>query len=83
MSLTKVTYSMINGPVINAYDYGAVGDGVVDDTSALELFFAAVSGRHGILPAGTYKITSRIELPTLSNCTITGVPGQPAVLAIR
>lgn len=79
MSLTKVTYSMINGPVINAYDYGAVGDGVVDDTSALELFFAAVSGRHGILPAGTYKITSRIELPTLSNCTITGVPGQTVI----
>jgi hypothetical protein len=79
MSLTKATYSMIDGPVVNATDFGAVGDGVSDDTTALNLFFAAVSGRQGIIPAGTYKITSRIELPTLTNCTITGVPGQTTI----
>jgi polygalacturonase len=34
MSLTKVTYSMINAPVFNVADFGAIGDGVADDTSA-------------------------------------------------
>lgn len=79
MSLTQVTYSMISGPVVNAADFGAVGDGVADDTAALNAFFAAVSGKHGLIPAGTYKITSRIALPTLTNCTITGVPGQTTI----
>jgi hypothetical protein len=64
---------------VGVKDFGAVGDGVTDDTAALNLFFAAVSGNHGILEAGTYKITSQIALPTLSNCTITGVPGQTVI----
>lgn len=79
MALTKVTYSMIDGPVVNATDYGVVGDGIVDDTAALEAFFADVSGKQGILPAGTYKLTSQLALPTLTNCTITGVPGQTII----
>lgn len=79
MSLTKATYSMIDGPVVNATDYGVVGDGVADDTAALNLFFAAVSGKQGVIPAGTYKITARLELPILTNCTITGVPGQTVI----
>jgi polygalacturonase len=32
MTLTKVTYSMIAGAVTNVQDFGAVGDGVADDT---------------------------------------------------
>jgi hypothetical protein len=36
MSLTKVSYSMIDGAVINAVDFGAVGDGVTDNTTALQ-----------------------------------------------
>lgn len=35
MSLTKVTYSMIAGPIFNVEDYGAVGDGSTDDTTAI------------------------------------------------
>lgn len=36
MSLTKVTYSMISGSPFNVLDFGAVGDGVADDTTAVQ-----------------------------------------------
>jgi hypothetical protein len=36
MSLTKVTYSMIEGAVVNVLDFGAVGDGITDDRAAIQ-----------------------------------------------
>lgn len=61
MSLTKVSYSMINGSPANVLDYGAVGDGVTDDTAAI---VAALAARPRVyLPAGTYKTTSTITIP--------------------
>jgi hypothetical protein len=61
MSLTKVSYSMITGAPVNVLDFGAVGDGVVDDTQAiqdaLDAVFANVGGTLRI-PAGNYKITA-------------------------
>ena len=36
MSLTKVSYSMTKGAPINAVDFGAVGDGVTDDSAAIQ-----------------------------------------------
>ena len=36
MSLTKVSYSMIDGGVVNVLDFGAVGDGVTDDQPAVQ-----------------------------------------------
>lgn len=41
MSLTKVSYSMIDGASVNVLDYGAVGDGVTDDSAAFAAAFAA------------------------------------------
>lgn len=67
MSLTKVTYSMIDGIGINVTDYGATGDGVTDDTIALQL--ALDSGSPVIyFPQGTYIITSALQVR--SNTTI-------------
>lgn len=61
MSLTKVSYSMINGAFANVLDYGAVGDGVADDTAAIQ---AAVTASNKIyFPSGTYLITRAIEVP--------------------
>lgn len=36
MALTKVTFSMIEGMVVNVMDYGAACDGVTDDWAAIE-----------------------------------------------
>tara|TARA_R110000868_G_scaffold25649_1_gene99856 strand:+ start:1740 stop:3290 length:1551 start_codon:yes stop_codon:yes gene_type:complete len=64
MSLTKASYSMINGAAVNVLDFGAVGDGVTDDTTA---FTAAISaapstGQRIYVPAGTYLISSKLTL---------------------
>ena len=36
MSLTKATYSMIDGAVLNVQDFGAIGNGVANDTAAIQ-----------------------------------------------
>lgn len=41
MSLTKATFSMIEGAYTNVLDYGAVGNGTADDTSAVQAAFDA------------------------------------------
>jgi hypothetical protein len=51
--------------LLNVRNYGAVGDGVADDTSAITQAIAAASlNNKGVFfPAGSYKITSIIDLP--------------------
>lgn len=56
MSLTKVSYSMINGAPINVLDYNADPTGGADSTAAFNDALAA--GKEIFVPAGTYKITS-------------------------
>lgn len=58
MALTKVTYSMIEGAPLNVQDFGAVGDGVTDDTNAFIAAAAALqSGQALDFPTGTYLIS--------------------------
>jgi hypothetical protein len=67
MSLTKVSYSMIAGDAINALDYGAIGDGVTNDTAALQAAIdAALGSASGTLwlPKGVYAVTTLNIYPT-------------------
>lgn len=64
MALTKVTYSMIEDAPVNVQDFGAVGDGVTDDTSAFNAAVAALdSGGILFVPQGKYRLTDEIALP--------------------
>lgn len=56
MSLTKVSYSMINGAAVNVLDYGADPTGVADSTAAIQA--AIDTGKTVWIPNGTYSVTS-------------------------
>jgi hypothetical protein len=60
MSLTKATYSMIEGAPANVLDYGAVGDGVANDTAAFNAAIAAAGSQSIYVPKGTYLVTGTV-----------------------
>jgi hypothetical protein len=60
MSLTKVTYSMINGAWLNVLDFGADPTGTVDSTAAIQ---SALDADGDVwFPAGQYIITDSLKL---------------------
>lgn len=63
MSLTKATYSMIQGAPFNVLDYGADLTGVADSTTAIQaaLDAAEPSGATVYFPAGLYKVTATLN----------------------
>jgi hypothetical protein len=61
MSLTKVTYSMIQGQYVNVLDYGADNTGSTDTTAAIQAAITAAAGRTVYFPAGTYIVTSTLS----------------------
>jgi Pectate lyase superfamily protein len=72
MSLTKASFSMINGAPVNVLDFGAVGDGSNDDTQAIKdaIAFCQTTLSSLYFPAGIYKITSTITLAGPGNLGI-------------
>ena len=81
---TVVASSWLNDVDIKTYEecvnvkmYGAVGDGVTDDATAIQAAINAVSVSQGgvvLFPPGTYLIGSAIEV-TRSNTTLRGSRG--------
>ena len=76
MSLTKASYSMISGAPANILDYGAVGDGTTDDTSAIQAALAASA--HVIVPIGTYLISSTVVVRAGCKLEFQGGDGNSA-----
>ena len=64
MSLTKVSYSMIEGAFYNVLDYGAVADGTTDSTAAIQAAVdaALLNGGTVFLPSGYYRVTASINI---------------------
>ena len=70
MALTKATYSMIEGASVNVLDYGAAGDGVTNDTAAIQAAATALTrGQTLYFPAGQYVI-GQIVFDGKSNITV-------------
>jgi hypothetical protein len=80
--------------VVNVKDFGAIGNGVADDTAAIQAAVNSTSPFGEVFfPEGTYKISSTITLPSssgLSGITLRGIgwgsvikPTSAVSIAIR
>ena len=80
MSLTKVTYSMIEGAGINVLDYGADPTGALDSLAAIQAAINVgkvysqfnTTGKKIYLPAGRYKVSNSIDLTTCNGVHLVG-----------
>lgn len=71
--VNDAVYRKLHG-YINAKEYGVVGDGVTNDTTAMQAFFTAcMTGKKGYLGAGTYSVDEGIlTLQPLTNVHTAG-----------
>lgn len=72
---------LLQGPVVNVRDLGAVGDGRADDADAIRRGLAAATAARGTLffPAGTYLYRSPVTLRPGTGVTMSGVPGSSII----
>lgn len=64
-NLVTITAETNTSLALNARDFGAVGDGVADDTAALQAALDAMVERSAMLqvPPGDYKLTGKLTIP--------------------
>jgi hypothetical protein len=72
MSLTKVSYSMIDSSTVNVRDFGAVGNGTTDDTVAVQAAINSLAPYQTLLVDKNYKLTNSLTITNKSNIRITG-----------
>ncbi len=70
IALSLVLFSAAAASAASVKDFGAKGDGVNDDTAAIQNAVNSTSSGTLLFPAGTYKISNTINL--LSNVTYQG-----------
>lgn len=60
-STDNVSFVLRTDNQLNVRHFGAVGDGVADDTAAIQAAIALAGGRVVYVPSGTYVITSTLK----------------------
>lgn len=68
---------------IDVRDYGAVGDGVTDDTAAFEAANSAANDRTVLIPAGTFRLNGDVTFDAPTNFEGTVSMATDAVLLLR
>lgn len=77
-STTARTLANRFADVFNVKDFGAVGNGTTNDTSAIQAAIDAAYGSALFFPAGSYKITSAVNI--LKSISIYGVQGATTII---
>ena len=72
MSLTKVSYSMIDNSSVNVKDFGAIGGGTTDATAEIQLAINSLTSYQTLFIEENYKITNSLTITSKSNIRITG-----------
>ena len=79
MALTKVSYSMIAGGFANVVDFGAVGDGITNNTTAIQAAVDSLKNLGGtvLIPSGDFSLSS-LSMPdeTYNGIRIVGMSAQ-------
>lgn len=70
MALTKAHNRMIFGASVNVKDYGAIGDGVADDTAAIQAAVNALQENQVLIFSGLFRTNGVITFTT-SSCGVT------------
>lgn len=81
LNLNSDTIDVALSGAVNVRNYGAVGDGVTDDAPAFASWLAALAnGGHGVIPHGTYVISSPLSQAFTSTVTIEGAGSGVTIL---
>lgn len=75
--------------ILNVQDFGAVGDGVADDTVGIQAAIDALNSTYGsygtyhalYFPRGNYLVSDTINAKTLYRCTVIGNAAQITTIA--